>query len=1139
MTNRSLWVCLILAVALFFVSAAVLNAQTATGQVNGTVTDTSAAVIPNANVTLQNLATNIEHRTTTNASGNFTFLNVPPGAYALWVESAGFRTSRLASFTVGVNQVLQQDIALSLGQISESVVVTAESEMVQRASSELGTIITEAAVRELPLNGRNFTQLLMLTPGATPVNTSQGGSVTFQDAGPSGIPNTAITKPSLHGQQNRSTLYFMDGFVNTDLRGPIYGILPIVDLIEEFKVQSHNDKAENGGVTGGVVNVVSKSGTNQFHGAAWEFLRNDLLDARNSFTDPVAPAPFRQNEFGAALGGPIIRNRTFFYGGYEGWRYRRPSQSLNLVPTLEELNGNFSRSKINQNIFDPFSTRRDASGNFVRDAFPNNVIPSSALSPAMQGFLKAYLQAPNFAGDPVLNYIENFSTKDDSNNWQVKVDHRFRDADSVFFRWSQMRVSHVDPAPGVKATRPSDYTGDNLGGGWIHVFRPDLILDVRAGGLSKPFVFNQAKAIDGIDPMKQLGFKGVDQWGGLFVNVAAPWITTDIGNRGDSKRRNPDWSATGNVNWIKGNHNLRTGYQYIWVARQQINLFQQFVFTNQQTANPLAQGNTGASLASALVGLPSTYTGQLPDYGEVHFGLATWSAYVQDEWKVRPKLTVNYGLRFDALTQPKNIGTDRLSNAIDIANQKWILGATTMPPVCSQTNQNPCLPTDISRIPFGDRIVLAGEKYFMPKAVYDNWGPRIGAAYQLTPNTVIRGGYGLYWDALPARSQYAQNDIEAASWPWTTGFSGSANAIGSPLRLITEIEGSFPAPVPAATPWATISNSSYADDPNYKDGYSQQWNFEIQRQLTRDWMGSAAYVGSVNGRLSYTGYANGATKASPNGTSNAVIDSLRPMPFMPAIVHYTRSIGSSSYNSLQMRGQRRFANGWQTIVSYTWSKSLDNSSGYFGVEDGAGQRGVQNFFDPDSNRSVSGYDVPHFLSWFTLYEFPVGKGRRWLQSGPGAWALGGWKLNSIVSVRSGQAFTPAVNGDTANIGGTGPQLSSYARPNIVGDPIPAQQTANLWFNPSAFAIPVGMFGTAGRNILRSSQVWNVDFSVIKKTPLGRWEGKDMELRLEAFNLFNHVNLGVPATTIGQSNAGRVTSQVIAPRQLQLALKFNF
>jgi len=1139
MPRKTLYGAVLLLLGFLLVSAGSLYAQTATGQVNGTVTDPSGAVVPNARVTLRNQATGIENRTTTNASGNLTFLNVPPGPYALTVESEGFKAVRIPDFTVGVNQVLEQNIALAVGQVTESVVVRAEGELVQRASSELGTVITAEAVRELPLNGRNFTQLLMLTPGATPVNTSQGGAVTFQDAGPSGIPNTAITKPSLHGQQNRSTLYFMDGFINTDLRGPIYGILPIIDLIEEFKIQSHNDKAENGGVTGGVVNVVSKSGTNDFHGTAWEFLRNDFLDARNSFTDAKAPAPFRQNEFGAAFGGPIFKNKTFFYGGYEGWRYRKPGQSLNLVPTAEELNGDFSRSKINQNIFNPFSTTRNASGNYVRDPFTDNRIPASLISPTMQGFLQTYLQAPNFAGDPFYNYIDNFSTRDDSNNWQVKIDHQLRDADSIFFRWSQMRVSHVDAAPGVKATRPSDYTGDNLGGGWIHVFRPNLILDVRAGGLSKPFVFNQARALDGIEPMKKLGISDADHWGGMFVNLAAPWSTTDIGNRGDSKRRNPDWSATGNLNWIKGNHNLRTGYQYIRVARDQINLFQQFVFTNQQTANPLAQGNTGASLASALVGLPSTYTGQLPDYGQVHFGLATWSAYVQDEWKVRPRLTINYGLRLDALTQPKNIDTDRLSNAIDIANQKWIIGATAMPPVCGSTPQNPCLPAALSNIASGDRIVLAGQKHFMPKAVYDNWGPRVGLAYQLDSKTVLRAGYGLYWDALPARSQYTQNDIEAASWPWTVGFSGSANAIGASPQLLTQIEGSFPTPVPAATPWATISNSSWADDPNYKDGYSQQWNFELQRQMTPNWMLSAAYVGSKNGRLAYTGYANGAPQASPNGTSNAVIDSLRPMPFMPAIVHYTRSIGSGNYNSLQMRAQRRFANGVQTLVSYTWSKSIDNSSGYFGVEDGAGQRGVQNFFDPDSNRSVSGYDIPHFLSWFTLYELPMGKGKRWVASGPAVWVLGGWRLNSILSVRSGQAFTPAVNGDTANIGGTGPQLSNYARPNLVGNPIPAQQTANLWFNPAAFAIPAGSFGSAGRNILRASGVWNVDFSVIKKTPLGKWEGKDVEIRLEAFNLFNHVNLGVPGTTVGQSNFGRVTSQVIAPRQLQLALKFNF
>src|SRR5437660_6737982 len=296
--------------------AAPLGAQTSSGETNGTVTDSSGGVLPGASVTLTNQGTGISSTTVTNASGNFVFVNVQPGTYVLKVELQGFKTAQTPLFELGVNQTITRRIALSVGAVSENVTVSATSPIVQASSSELGTVITEEAVHDLPLNGRNFTQLLTLTPGATPVSTAQGSSVGFQDAGITGIPGSSFAKPALHGQENRSTLYYLDGIFNTDLRGPVYGVLPIVDLVREFKVQSHNEKTEFGGVTGGAVNIVSKSGTNSLQGSAWEFLRDNKLDARDPFKDSGSrPATFHQNEFGGALGGPVVHNRTFFYLG--------------------------------------------------------------------------------------------------------------------------------------------------------------------------------------------------------------------------------------------------------------------------------------------------------------------------------------------------------------------------------------------------------------------------------------------------------------------------------------------------------------------------------------------------------------------------------------------------------------------------------------------------------------------------------------------------------------------------------------------------------------------------------------------------------------------------------------------------------
>jgi len=1176
---RSIKTAAVLLLVVVMTPASALFGQTATGEVNGTVTDSAGGVIPGAAARLINQATKVGSETSTNARGYFVFVNVRPSTYVLKIEIQGFKTAQTAPFDVGVNQAITQPVTLAVGGVNETVEVTVEAPMLQQSSSELGTVITERALRDLPLNGGNFTQLLTLTPGATPVSTAQGSGIGFQDAGISGIPGSSFSKPSIHGQQNRSTLYFLDGIINTDLRGPVYGFLPIIDMTDEFKVQSHNDKAEYGGVVGGVVNMTSKSGGNDIHGAAWEQLRNDRFDARNPFTDfdTLTRAPkigkFNQNKFGGTVSGPIVRNRTFFSIGYEGWRYSKPSGNITLVPTPAELNGDFTNSIFNQNLFNPFSTRQVGSS-FVRDRFmcdgagnplptdaqglqqagvPCNKIPQSLISPQMQALFKAYLAAPNFSSqDPSHNFLENRSETDVDNSFQARVDHHFETGDTLFVRFSRMAVEHVSPIQGTNETTPSRYHAHNYGGGFVHFFKPNLILDVSGGVLSKPYVFNQALSAAGTDPLKSAGLKDIDRFGGLVATLQAPFLTNDIGNRGDSPRDNTDWSATANLNWLKGNHNIKTGYQYIHVIRLQENTFQTFGFANNQTGDPANLGRTGSSFASALLGLPTGGSGELPDIGAVHFKLATWSAYVQDEWKVNPNFTVNLGLRWDVLTQPEVIG-DRLSGALDLNKQQLLIGASSIPN-CSQVQQDPCLPgtNGLQGVPFADHIVFTGKKNFQNGPIWDNIGPRLGIAWRIGPSTVLRAGYGLYYDALPARSQYVQNDLQAAGWPWTTAFSlPSPNGIvpASQLQTIGNIVGSFPFPTPTSHPWAT---GGFYDDPNFKDARSHQWNLEIQRQLGRNLLVAVAYVGSKGERLPYNGRGNAAPVASPNGTPFAQVDALRPMPFMTSGLNWEQSIGTSSYNALDVKVQRNFANGLQSLLSYTWSKCIDTSSGWFGAENGmGGSSAVQNYFDINSNRSVCSYDIPHFLSWATIYELPAGKGKGRLESGPASWFLGNWQASYILQMRSGQPFNLTVTGDIANIGGgvlnaqgvfTPNPLSGYGRPNLVpgANPIPAQQTAAMWFDPTAFSIPSGSFGNFGRNVLRSQRVWNVDFSLMKRVPVAK--DVNLELHIDAFNVFNHINLGVPTgTTIGQAGAGVINGLAsgTSPRQFQFSARVRF
>src|SRR5689334_14347652 len=403
---------LALAISFILFTGPAARAQTSAGQVSGTVTDSSGAVVPGASVTLTNTGTGVANTMPSNGSGNFVFLNVQPGTYQLQVELQGFKPTKTEPFPVQVNQTVTRMIPIEAG-VSENVTVTVEAPLLTTAAPELGTVISEKAVHDLPLNGRNFTQLLTLTPGATPVSTAQGSSVGFQDAGISAVPGSAFSKPAIHGQENRSTLYYMDGIFNTDLRGPVYGVLPIVDVMQEFKVESHNVNTEFGGVVGGVVNIASKSGTNTLHGSAWEFNRNNNLDSRDPFKDAALskPATFKQNEFGVSGGGPIVKNRTFFYAGYEGWRYSKPPQTLAYVPTAAELGGDFTNSPLKQDLYNPFTTRPDPNraGSFIRDRFqcdgggnpiapnadgsqtagtPCNKIPGALINPQMAGILK-------------------------------------------------------------------------------------------------------------------------------------------------------------------------------------------------------------------------------------------------------------------------------------------------------------------------------------------------------------------------------------------------------------------------------------------------------------------------------------------------------------------------------------------------------------------------------------------------------------------------------------------------------------------------------------------------------------------------------------------------------------------------------
>jgi len=1204
----------IIALLLTFVSAVALQAQTATGEVNGTVTDPNGAAVPGAMVKLINQATKGETEATTNQSGYFTFVNLKPASYTLMVETKGFKKSLTNAFALGVSETVTQNVKLSVGEMSEVVEVTAGSELVQSSSSELGSVINERTVEDLPLNGRNFTQLLTLTPGVTPVSTSQNKSIGGVE-GNVGIPGSGFVDPSFHGQENRSKLYFFDGIINTNIRGPTYIVIPNIDLVQEFKVVGQDAKAEFGGAMGGVMNMVSKSGGNSFHGSAFEYVRNDALDARNSFDVcttarcgtstgvPKKPLPFRQNQFGAVVTGPVIKNHTFFSFGYDGWRYSQAALGLSYVPTAAEIAGDFTNTPFRRTIFNPYSTRQVGS-NFVRDQFrcdasgnplPVNAskqqdqtigavcfkIPQALIFGPMQKFFQTYSALPNFSGDAQNNFAQSRPTINNANGYQVRIDHRFRDSDNIFFRFTQQTVTVFNPIGEAGSTGGSG-KGRNYGGGWTHTFSPNLVLDVRAGYAGRPGVDssqqNQHEA--GIEPLKSQGFGDVDKYGGLLVRLSnwAAGGSSDFGVRGAALRENPNWSVTPNLTWLKGPHNFKLGAWYIEAKRIQLNTFQRYTFSDEQTRNPSASsGTTGLSLASALLGFANNFDAQLPILhgGPVQFKYASWAGYGQDEWRVSRNIVLTLGLRFDYLNQPKTID-GRLWNSFDLPNQRWIIGAKTMPPLCSVAKAAPCIPDAFTSDPHFNNVVLAGKDFFAPPPVKDNWGPRVGIAWSLNSKTVLRAGYGLYFDALPARSQYAQNDLEAAVWPDATAYSGtanlSANFTNATFFNILQLQAQgFATPLPTTSPWTV---GGFNDDPKYKDPYSHQWHVEYQRELRKSMMVSVAYVGSESRRLPYSGLANAARQAFPNGTAAATVDAARAVPWVGAGVNYTLAIGKANYKALETKFQRRFTNGWSTLVSYTWGRSRDTGSGYFNVENGpGGSSTIQNFWDQSTAWGVSGYDITHFLSWATLYELPFGKGKKWLKSGPASWILGNWQANFIAQARRGAPFNLIVTGDLANLRGSGSSApNNYLRPNILADPYTAgpvaanpdpncqktisqggraaDQTRTIvsWFNPCAFGIPSGAFGNFGRNALRGPAVYNTDVSVFKSVPIG--ERFKVQLRVEAFNIFNIQNWSEPAaanltvntnaTTIATS-VGKISglAQGTNPRQIQFGLRLVY
>ena len=1123
----------------FFCLSSALFAQLSTASLSGTVRDSSGAVIGNATITLHSVDTSVERTSVSNNSGEYVFLNISPGQYTLQAGSSGFSSQKIPQFILTVGQTATMNFTLGVGTETQVVTVEAGAQQLDLRGADLGAVIATKQVNEIPLNGRNFTQLLQLTPGVAPIMTGQAAGM--QNSGGFGAPVTIgadYSFPAVNGQTNRSNMYLMDGLNNYGTIESTYAVPPIIDAVQEFKVVSHTDSPEFGSVLGGVVNVVTKSGTNDFHGGAWDYVRNTVFDARNYFLAADQPKPaYHENQFGASVGGPVWipklyngKNKTFFFGAYQGFRYSKVQDTNLLVPTAAQLAGDESGPTTPQ-IYNPFSTTCNASGICTRQEFAGNQIPQGLIDPRMVAYAKFVYPAagPYFNGNQS-NAVDATPLIQDQNEFNVRVDQNFGSKDSAWFRYSfiNSQVTTSGGLPSLHVIHPIQ--ARDWGGSYVHIFNPSLIVQGQYARIT--VLDNNATRFTAAtgDIYSQVGFSNDFASGFAGANGGALIPSTGINglsNGGESISNTPKATDVhefrGTVTKILGNHELKFGGGYtsnnFESPLSQIGL----TFDSTGTENPQA-GGTGDAVSSFLLNVP--HGANRRNVNETTRPGGVMSFFAQDSWKATPKLSLNVGLRYDYTFIPpygkeSTVGEQGgiETGDMDFSNGTYVL--QKVPPPCSVRGHAPCIPGD-GTLP--DHVVV-DPRGKIAHNVGTNFGPRFGFAYAVDDKTVVRGAFGIVFDNWAAVTQMAQN-IEGA-WPdigqqIQTHLNEPTSATPTPNvqaqdPLVASGSGLFP----PATPF---TNNTWFYDPHIKNPYSEQWNLGVQRQLNSSTALTVNYVGSGSHRTNVGGYYN--TALTP-GLGD--ITKRQPYPYsIPTF--YDRSVGFADYNALQVEFDRRYTNGFSYGVSYTYSKAMTEDDGWFGVEGSL----PQNPYNPAANRSASGFDLTHVLSINSLYEIPVGKGKRFSTGNSILdYIVGNWQINGLLTGRSGQTFSPVYGTDIANIGG------SFVYLNQVGDPHLSHRSKDEWFNTAAFQVPdKGTFGNAGRNSLRSQPYWDLTPSVIRKFPI--WEQVQFEFRAEAFNALNHTVFSTPGGDLNNpTNFGQVSSTANYARELQLSGKIVF
>jgi hypothetical protein len=1060
-------------VACSILFAAAMRAQVSTGSIAGRVTDPAHAVVPSATVSLTNQGTGNRKSMKTDANGDYMFPIVDPGAYRLRVEAPGFKAYEASGLTVQVAQPVTQNVTLEIGDTSTKVEVAATAPVLDQRSAEVGQVIEHREVVDLPLNGRQFLDLAKLVPGVAELDPSTGSQS-------NGL--------AINGLRANQIGFYIDGVdVRTESSGkPAF--TPSIEAIQEFKIQENDFSAESGR-NPVAMNVTLRAGTNGLHGSLFEFLRNNDFDARSFFSPAVNS--LRRNQFGAVVSGPIIRNKTFFMVNYEGLRTSQSSTLYRSVPTNNQRAGNFAGGP---QIYDPATF--DPATN-ARQPFPNNVIPTSRFGAIGASSLK-YYPAPN-ASSGGFNFITDTANVNNGDQFHTRIDHQIGDKDLLFGRYSYTKANNITPGGLPLTGTIENILGNNITLQESHTFAPTLINQVRmawtyykdfvgfplsSGNLTPDFGLINLNPQSDATGLPQLVVPGLSTIGANAFQPTGP--------------RENIFNLSDDLTCIRGRHTWKIGFDgrlYRPAALVQQTPNGIITFANQFSNQPNVSG-TGSAVADLLLGTPTSVraTQFAETNGWVSLKYYYYGGYAQDEIRLMPNLTITAGLRYEYQT-PYN----------DIYNNLADFNVRT-----------------------GQFLKLGEQITNLNNPDGNNFAPRLGLAYSISPKTVLRAGFGVFYGE-PRGSEFS-------SFPLSPPFVIDQTVVSNPLvpNLIGQL---FPIPVVRDPVTHQILESPnvnvFSLDPNFRTNYTYNWNFTIQREILHNTLLEAGYVGNSAHKLTGRELANQAVLDADPTHPTPVINR-RPNPNI-GDVSLVAALDNSSYHSLNVKLNRRFSNGISILGAYTYSKAM----GIGGAEYGDQSR-QQNAYDRAAEYAALDFNQTERLTLSWIYELPFGKGKAFGSSlgGVGAALAGGWSVQGNYTAHTGFPLTP-VSGVSSNVGRQDLNRSNrVCNGNLSG----AARTLNAWFNTSCFPDHLfGTFGNSGNDVIGGPGVNNFDLAALKNTSfsMGRREPVVLQFRGEFFNAFNHADFGDPNLTTSTAQFGVIRTTSIPGRQIQLGLKLLF